>query len=178
MKKTLTLLLIAIIAIGLIGALVKFSKIESASFAVALNFVLMLCMLLFTDALKSPLASAYYDEKPWERKGKLYESLGIHFFRKILVWIGWEKLNKKAKPVEKNVKALAHLHLETKKSEFNHLVILFIVLGFNVFVAFKFGPIKSLWLLATNVLLNLYPILLQRYNRPRIARALILSQRR
>lgn len=38
--------------------------------------------------------------------------------------------------------------------------------------------LKSLWLLILNVLLNLYPIFLQRYNRPRIERAINLSNRR
>jgi hypothetical protein len=55
---------------------------------------------------------------------------------------------------------------------------LIIVLGFNIFVAFKFGILKSLWLLILNILLNLYPVLLQRYNRPRIERAINISKRR
>ncbi|HEY0176876.1 MAG TPA: hypothetical protein VGC08_10890 [Pedobacter sp.] len=80
--------------------------------------------------------------------------------------------------MEKNTKALMNLHYQTKKSELGHVIILLIVLGFNVFVAFKFGVLKSLWLLVLNILLNLYPIFLQRYNRPRIERAINLSKRR
>ena len=137
----------------------------------------MLCVLAFTETLKSQLTSSYYNEKGWERRGKIYEHLGINFFRKLLVRIGWEKLNKKSNPIEKNTKALMNLHYQTKKSELGHVIILLIVLGFNVLVAFKFGILKSLWLLILNVLLNLYPIFLQRYNRPRIERAINLSKR-
>src|SRR5690606_20191588 len=100
-----------------------------------------------------------------------------NLFRKLLVQIGWEKLNKKSSPVAKDTRALLNLHYQTKKSELGHLIIFLIVLGFNVFVALKFGIVKSIWLLVLNILLNLYPILLQRYNRPRIERAICLSER-
>jgi hypothetical protein len=178
LRKTLLLILIILFTIGSLYALVKYSKVYSMAFAWALNFLLMIFVLFFTETLKSPLTSSYYNEKAWEQRGKVYERFGVNFFRKLLVWIGWEKLNKKAKPVQKNTEALTHLYYETKKSEINHLIILFIVLGFNVFVAIQFGVLKSLWLLLLNVLLNLYPILLQRYNRPRIERAINLSKRR
>ncbi len=178
MRKTALLILIAIISIASICALVSYMRMDGFSFAWALNFLLMLCVSVFNGALKSQLTSPYYNEGEWERRGKIYEHLGVNFFRKLLVWIGWEKLRKKSNPIEKNTKALMHLHYQTKRSELDHVIILLIVLGFNVFVAFKFGVLKSLWLLVLNVLLNLYPIFLQRYNRPRIARAINLSQRR
>lgn len=158
-------------------ALVYYMKMDSFPFAWALNFLLMLFVVFFTSTLKSPLASSYYHQKEWEDGGNVYERLGINFFRKLLVWIGWEKVIRKSNPIEKNTNALVSLHHQTKKSELEHLIIFAIVLGFNVFVAFKFGVIKSLWLLLLNVLLNLYPIFLQRYNRPRIERALNLSKR-
>jgi hypothetical protein len=91
--------------------------------------------------------------------------------------IGWEKVIRKSNPIEKNTNALINLQNQTKQSEMSHLIILFIVLGFNVFVAFKFGLLKSLWLLILNTVFNLYPVLVQRYNRPRIERAINLSKR-
>jgi hypothetical protein len=178
MRKTLTLILIAIVTLALICAIIIYIKLDSFSFAWALNFLLMLGVFTFTETLKSPLASAYYNSKGWERSGKIYQQFGVNIFRKLLVLIGWEKLTRKSAPIEKNTQALVTLHYETKKAELGHVIVLLIVLGFNVVVAFKFGVLKSLWLLLVNVLLNLYPILLQRYNRPRIARALNLSKRR
>lgn len=114
---------------------------DGFSFAWALNFLLMLGVLAFTEALKSQLTSSYYNENIWKRGGKIYKYPGIDFFRKLLVWSGWEKLVSAAHPIEKNTTALMNLHQQTK-----------------------------------NVLLNLYPIFLQRYNRPRIARAINLSR--
>ncbi len=178
MRKVLVLIFIVLFTIASTYALVHFIKMPSFAFAWALNFLLMACALSFTETLKSELTSNYYHEKSWEKGGKIYRFLGINFFRKLLVWIGWEKLNKKSNPVETNTKALTHLHYRTKQSELGHLIILIIVLGFNIFVAYKFGILKSLWLLILNILFNLYPILLQRYNRPRIERAMKLSRYR
>jgi hypothetical protein len=178
MKKTLILTLIAIITTSSICALVYYIRMDGFSFSWILNFMLMLFVTFFTGALKSQFTSSYFDKKEWERGGKIYEHIGINFFRKLLVWIGWEKVIRKSYPIDKNNRTLVNLHDQTKKSELDHLIIFLIVLGFNIFVAFKFGVLKSVWLLVLNVLFNLYPIFLQRYNRPRIERAIRLSKRR
>lgn len=178
MQKSLKLAFIILITIVLTYAVSYYFDMQSFSFAWILNFLLMGCVLYYTETLQSPLTSRYYEEKAWEKRGKIYEYLGINIFRKLLVWIGWEKLNKKSNPVEKNTQTLLQLHYRTKQSELGHVIIFIIVLGINTFVAFRYGFNKSLWLLALNILLNLYPILLQRYNRPRIARAINLSKRR
>jgi hypothetical protein len=172
MKKTFLLILITAITAGAVYILATYVNMNGFLFAWCLNFLLMTGVLAFTETLKSNFTSPYFKTKDWEKNGKIYTSLGIHTFRKLLVWIGWEKLNKKANPVEKNSKALIHLYQQTKKSELGHLIIFFIVLAFNIFVGVKFGLSQSLWLLILNVLLNLYPIFLQRYNRPRLKRAL------
>ncbi len=132
----------------------------------------MISVLSFTQTLKPKLASSYYNTKKWEKEGMIYQFLGVSFFRKILVWIGWEKLSKKANPVKKNIDSLLHLEYGTRQSEFGHLIIFFIVLAINIFVAIKFGFVKSLWLLILNLILNFYPIIVQRYNRPRLKKVI------
>ena len=178
MKKALTLTLITIVSIAVIYILVHYISADGFLFAWTLNFLLMACVLTFTETLKSKLMSPYFNENTWERRGKIYESAGINIYRKLLIGIGWERLNKKSKPVEKNTTALINLHYRTKQDELGHLIILTIVFGFNIYVAYKFGVLKSMWLFVLNILLNLYPVLLQRYNRPRIERAINLSKRR
>ena len=180
MKKVFKLGFIAIITIVSIYVLIHIIGMQSFPFPFAcwLNFILLAGVRAFTETLKSQFTSSYFNEKAWERRGKIYESLGINFYRKLLVWIGWERhVTKKSNPVEKNTKALINLHYQTKHGEVGHIIVLIIVLGFNILVAFKFGFLKSLWLLILNIILNLYPVLLQRYNRPRIVRAINLSCR-
>lgn len=178
MRRTIGLSIIIIVTIGLTHFLISYIGMQGFLFAWVLNFMLMMCVLLFTETLRSPFTSPYYTERNWEADGKLYERLGINVFRKLLVWVGWEKLNKKSNPITKSTKALIQLHYRSKQSEFGHIIILITVLGFTVFVALEFGFVESLWLLFLNILLNLYPILLQRYNRPRLARAILLSKSR
>ncbi|MEJ7559561.1 MAG: hypothetical protein WKF66_14730 [Pedobacter sp.] len=178
MRKVLIIILIVITTIALTYFLIQKIGMKGFAFAWALNFLLMAGVLTFTETLKSPLTAAYFDAKPWENGGKIYQSFGINIFRKVLVWIGWERLNKKSNPVEKNTEALMQLHYKTKQSEIGHLIILIIVTAFTVFVATEYGFKNSLWLILLNVLFNLYPILLQRFNRPRIGRALNIAKQR
>lgn len=178
MKRILLSVLVVIISITVVYAFVYYAGVEGFSFAVALNFILMACAAIFTETLKSPLSSPYFDVKEWERKGEIYEILGVNFYRKILVWIGWEKLNKKAKPVGKGKDVLIDLHYQSKQDELAHLIIFIIVLAFNIYVAIEYGFLASTWLLSLNILLNLYPIFLQRFNRPRIERILSFIEKR
>ena len=153
-KKALSLITTVIISAALIYALISYMGMEGLSFAFALNFLLMACALTFTETLKSKLNAPYFDEKPWEIRGRVYESLGINVFRRLLVLVGWETLNKKSKPLKKYTNALTHLYYRTKQDELGHLIIMIIVLGFNILVAFRFGFLQSLWLLILNVTFN------------------------
>lgn len=178
MRKYILLSITIIITIFLVYGLVYKVGMLGFLFAWMLNFVLMMCVFFFTETLKSEFKSDYYLEKTWEKKGKIYEAFGINLFRKLLVIVGWEKLNKKANPVDKNLQALVHLEYRTKQSELGHIIIFFIVLAFTIYVGITFGIKETLSLLILNILLNVYPVLLQRYNRPRLQRAIILSKYR
>lgn len=177
MKKNVSLFLIVLATVSSVFALAYFMKLESFTFAWALNFLLMMWISTFIEIHKNPLQSSYYNEKAWERRGKIYEYLGVNFFRKLLVLIGWEKVIRKSNPIEKNTQALVNLHHQTKKSELGHLIIFLIVLMVNAYVAVRYGFLKSVWLFLLNIVLHFYPVILQRYNRPRITRAIKLSQR-
>lgn len=174
MRKKMLLGLIILVTIGVIYGLIVNVGFVGFQFAWILNFMLMMCVLMFTETLKSKFDSGYYKTKDWENGGKIYENFGINIFRKLLVLVGWEKLNKKSNPVKNDLEALVNLEYRTKQSELGHLIIFFIVIGFTIYVALRFTFIESLWLLFLNIIFNVYPILLQRYNRPRLQRALEL----
>ncbi len=178
MKKRILLFVIILSTIGFIYFLVRYMGVQGFLFAWVLNFMLMMFVLMFTETLKSTCTSDYFKDKNWEQKGKIYEQLGIHFFRKLLVIVGWEKLNKKENPIKNNLAALVHLEYRTKQSELGHLIIFFIVGGFSIYVAIRYSFSASGWLIFLNLLLNFYPILLQRYNRPRLQRAIQIFQRK
>ncbi|MEO6455770.1 MAG: hypothetical protein ABIN97_16940, partial [Ginsengibacter sp.] len=168
MKKYIGFLFSLLIAMLIIAIVAMWQGLDSFVFAWTLNFMLMLSGLSMTRTFKPKLASDYFNSKKWENEGKIYKWFGINIFRALLVWVGWEKLNKAANPVKKNFNALKHLEYSTRESEFGHLVIFFIVLSIAVFVGFYYGFRKSLWLHILNVILHVYPIATQRYNRPRL----------
>jgi len=71
--------------------------------------------------------------------------------------IGWEKMNKKANPVQNNIQGLTHLEYRTKQSELAHRIIFFIVLGFTVYVEMIL-TFQAAWsLLIMNIMINVTP---------------------
>ena len=132
----------------------------------------MIGVLHITQTFKLKLESTYYNSKKWETGGKIYIWFGVQGFRKVLVWVGWEKLSKAVNPVNKSLDALKHLEYSTRQSEFGHLIIFFIVFALTLLVGFYYGFKQSLWLLILNILLNAYPIGVQRFNRPRLLKAI------
>ncbi|MBD3629660.1 hypothetical protein [Cyclobacterium sp.] len=155
-----------IIAVG------SWQGLHTFSFAWVLNFLLMTALLAYTETLQPALQSDYFETKKWEKGGTVYRWLGVNGFRKLLVWIGWEKLNKTSRPVKKDRAALEQLEYKTRQSEFGHAIIFIVVLVFGTAVAFFYGIRESFWLFFLNVVLNGYPIAVQRYNRPRLQRVL------
>ena len=172
MDKYLGVCFVLLFVVCTVVAVALWQGLHSLLFAWVLNLMLMMGVLYVTQTFKLRLASTYYDSKKWEAEGKIYKWFGIHGFRKILVWVGWEKLNKASNPVKKSLDALKHLEYGTRQSEFGHLIIFFIVLVFALFVGFYSGFKQSLWLFMLNVILNAYPVGVQRYNRPRLQKAI------
>ncbi|WP_299987053.1 hypothetical protein [uncultured Pontibacter sp.] len=177
MSKYLSTFLISLISVGTIVVVAYLLGVTSFSFAWVLNFMLMMSVSSLMQTFKPKLTATYYKHKNWEKHGEVYSWLGVNTFRKLLVWVGWEKLHKAANPVKKDLQALEKLEYNTRQSECGHLIIFFIVLGCSVWVAFDYGLKQSLWLIALNVVLNVYPILVQRYNRPRLQRAIKVRER-
>jgi hypothetical protein len=177
MSKYLRVCLVLLFAICFVMAVALWKGLYSFLFAWVLNLMLMMVVLYINQTFKPKLKSTYYNAKKWEDNGKIYEWFGVHVFRKVLVWVGWEKLHKDANPVKKNLDALEHLEYNTRQSEFGHLIIFFIVLLPTIFVWFYNGFIQSLWLIILNIILNIYPIYVQRYNRPRLQKLLIKLRR-
>jgi len=68
-------------------------------------------------------------------------------------------------PKEKSVPALRRLESDMRSAETIHVLIFLIMLLFIRYALFQ-GWIDALvWLLLFNILLNVYPVMLQRYNR-------------
>lgn len=128
------------------------------------------------------LIESYFAPKSWERSGRLYELLGIRFFKKYLPTSGdWVMRHIwRSKMLEDGNTETLKQHVGfTRACEAIHLICGIVMLGLLLDSAtsghkFKFAILA----LVLNMVGNLYPVMLQRYNRARIHRVLDMRESR
>lgn len=114
-----------------------------------------------------PPFDEYYRLRAWERSGKLYRWLGVPLFR-ALVRRGPLSLSNRALRPAWHSGDPERIEREIRAAEGGH-GIAFLVVLFLAFVALVQGePERAAWLVALDIPLNLYPVLLQRDHRHRL----------
>ena len=152
--------------------LFPFMKMSSASYSITLNFILMIWMSIAETLLKPELTSAFFNSHRIEKEGEIYKHLGVHFFRKFLLLSGWEKSRKKETPIRRSLIILEYYEYRTRASEFGHSIIAIIIIFISIYVCVVYSFKETIWLIILNILMNIYPIMTQRYNRPRVRRVI------
>lgn len=137
----------------------------SFSFSWVLNFLLMAWYTFLASRINPKLDAGYFKTKPFERGGSIYKYLGVHIYRKLLIWVGWESISRNKHPVKNDLNSLKSCEYHTRSSELGHTIIALIVAITTLCIASSFSEAK--WLVITNILLNIYPIMVQRFNRSR-----------
>ncbi|PTM57775.1 hypothetical protein [Desmospora activa] len=126
----------------------------------------------------------YFRVKRWEQEGKIYESIGINHFKKKLLLIAKKRRNefpfKNYFLTEYSIDGLKAFERKTRKSERAHLLIAVVMLLYTLRIAMFingiFDVLFLLFFLLLNIIINIYPFCLQRYNRIRINQ--LLNKRR
>lgn len=148
----------------------RFIGFTGFSFAWILNFVLMAWFTYVDSLFNWKYDSSYFDSKSFEKDGAIYRFFGVHLYRKLLVLTGWEKISRKNNKISSSRTSIKHAESKSRSSEAGHTVIFIIVGIVTITVA---GTLReALWLILLNLLLNVFPIIVQRYNRPRYRRLL------
>jgi hypothetical protein len=111
----------------------------------------------------------YPNVKPFERTGQVYEHLGIRLFKKLVRREPLSIFSPTLRlPKEKTTSALQGLEGEMRKAEAGHALIFVLMLLFAGYGLLQ-GWLDALaWILLSNILINGYPIMLQRYNRVKL----------
>ena len=134
--------------------------------AFLVNWLAMSWVAVVGQAVHFSFPLRYYDLKAFERTGQVYERLGIRLFKR-LVRRGplsiFSPTLRFAK--EKTISALRHLDDEMRKAETGHVFIFMLMLLFSSYALLRGWFDAVAWMLAFNVIINGYPIMLQRYNR-------------
>jgi hypothetical protein len=170
--RRLTQLLLLGLAVATVSLLLLYLNITSGAFSIGLNFALMFWFTILEAQFKPALDSPYFDAHPFEKQGKIYRWLGVEWYRAILLKIGWETIRQQQTPINKSHQHLQAYERATRVSEMGHLLIGIVVLLVTGYVMVTHSVLAARWLILSNILLNGYPVLLQRYTRPRLRRLL------
>lgn len=149
----------------------RFSSLAITASSIAFNLLITgaVAFLGFVYPTNRILKKDYYEIKNPKRLKLLYKWLGVKFFRFFLLKTFYRKKNNK-KYFNGTKKGILDFDYNTRQSEFGHLIALLII--FTVSLVLLVLGHKNVFLLMQpiNILLNLYPILLQRKHRINIQR--------
>jgi hypothetical protein len=139
------------------------------AYGISVNFMFLGAFGVVLAALKlQVLPSSYFLPNSFERDGRIYRWTGIRVFVGFLRLIGWERVMRRSTPIRHDESALRKYSDSTKDSETLHLVAAIFTAVFTLTVAWRYSFAETKWLCLSNVLMNAYPVMLQRYNRPRV----------
>ena len=109
------------------------------------------------------LPTNYYQRKSLETEF-LYKVLGVELFRRFLIKSPFRRLNQRVY-LKGRKEYIAVFLEETKRSETSHLIGLTIGILFIFYFIAQQNRIQFCMAIFFNTLMNVYPILLQRFNR-------------
>ncbi len=100
----------------------------------------------------------------------LFSALGVNTYKSILVLLFWGKKSNQKKYYNGTREGLEKFNFQTKQSEFGHICALIIIVIASLFLLFKDYYLLALFITLFNIIVNLYPVILQRHHRIRIFR--------
>ena len=169
-QKIIALCLLYTIVFSISFYLYKFSMEAITSREIILfNFLqvwdLMLVGFLFFQTFKYVrMPKSFYLQRQYETR-KYFKYLGVNIFRFLLINSFFRHLNNRVYLKGKAKDYLLTFIEETKQSETSHIISGIFPLSIQL-LYLKNGLIEHfIWLSIFNIILNLYPLLLQRMNR-------------
>ncbi len=116
------------------------------------------------------LPEPYYLIRNPDKLNKWYKTLRVDVFKKYLIKFIWGKPKKKKEYFSGRKEGINDFIINTKKSEFGHLIPFVIINIIATYVLIYGKYYLGLWLLFINIFGNLYPIILQRHHRARLVK--------
>jgi len=166
LKKPLLFTVVTVAAISLILWTWGSFGFRSPVSAFLINWLAMSWVAVIGQVVRFSFAPRYYEAKPFERTGRVYECLGIRLFKKLVRRGPFSVFSPTLRfPKEKTVSALQGLLSEMRKAETGHALIFVFMLLVVGYVLLNGWLDAVVWTLLFNIVINGYPIMLQRYNR-------------
>jgi hypothetical protein len=143
---------------------------SSVGFAFVVVWAPMTWLGVVSRVAQVRLPQRYHALRPFERSGRAYELVGVRVVKAVLRRGPLAVFNPDLHlPAERSPTSLAHLDQRMRDAEASHAVLLALTLGVVVHAAARGWWPAALATLVFDVLLNGYPVILQRYNRAKLA---------
>ena len=111
------------------------------------------------------LPDAYYKIRNSVFLKKVYSIFGVHYFSKAVVSIFYNKKKIKETYFNNNSEGITAFTNQTKQDEFGHIVPFVLISCCCIYFLCSKHYILVLSIFVSNILLNLYPVLMQRHHR-------------
>jgi len=166
LKKLLLFAVATVAAIALVLWTWDSFGFRSPVSAFLANWLAMSWIAIIGQVIHLSFAPGYYRTRPFEGTGQVYERLGIRLFKRLVRRGPLSIFSPTLRfPKGKTVSALQGLESEMRKAETGHALIFALMLLFVGYGLLKGWLDAVAWMLLFNILVNGYPIMLQRYNR-------------
>ena len=177
MKKILRILAVLAVTLGHAAVIYYF---YTASWVTLSDFLIFWASLILVglsmsllfyigSIIKIPISGSYYQFAAVEKVGRLYELLGINSSKLILFRSPFVLLSKDLRAKKYKNSQIMELEKKMRIPEFGH-VVGFVMVFVLIIPMYQRSWKFAFWLTLLNVLMHLYPIFLQRYNRLRICK--------
>lgn len=154
----------------LLGSLQAFGA-RSIWFAFLVVWLPMTWLGTVSRLVRPRLPRRYHALRRFERDGRLYELLGIRLVKWLLRRGPLAVFNPDLHlPAEPTPASVAHLDQRMRDAEASHFILLVLTVGVVVHAAARGWWAAAGWTILFDVLVNGYPVMLQRYNRALLSR--------
>lgn len=165
--------LVTAVATGLTVALLSWTYRafgpDSVGFAFLVVWLPMTWLGTISHVSPPRLPAGYHRLREFERDGHVYERVGVRLVKRLLRRGPFAVFNPGLHlPPERRPEQLARLDQKMRDAEASHAILLVLTLAVVVHAAVRGWWVAAGCTLVFDVLVNGYPVMLQRYNRARL----------
>ena len=166
MGKSLLVAAATLVAAAVLLFGVRLLGATSAAFAFLVVWAPMTWLGIVSRIIQPRLPRRYHQLRGFERPPRLYEALGVKIVKRLLRRGPISVFNPGLHlPAESSPERLAELEQRMKDAEASHFVLLVTMLGVVINASARGWWVAAGLTLLFDVIMNGYPVMLQRYNR-------------
>lgn len=170
-RRWLLVAVVSVVTVVLLVWAVRGLGADSVGFAFLVVWLPMMWLGTASRVVTPRLPARYHELRAFERDGRVYERLGVRIVKWLLRRGPLALFNPDLHlPTEPTPERLAHLDQRMRDAEASHAILLVLTLAVVIHAAARGWWAAAGWTLLFDVLVNGYPVMLQRYNRARLHR--------